>query len=167
MQSSQLSTRVPLPVAQWAERMKWSESPRDVRASIDNVAVSPSVIEDFRPLHRCLEWRMSEHYWSRAGVLPFVENEVPFLINNSGLLSENAALVLFANCAETNPDRIVVMELGAGTGLFARYFLDSFRTLCEQERQTYYDRLTYRHLRPQTMRAGADDPGERTARDAV
>ena len=135
--------RVPLPLPQWTERLKWSDSARDARASIDGVAVTPTVIEDFQPLHRCLESRLADCYWSRAGVLPFAEGEVPFLVNNSGRLSENAALVLFANCTETNPEDVVVIELGAGTGLFARYFLDSFRAICEREQQDYYERLTY------------------------
>jgi tetratricopeptide (TPR) repeat protein len=38
---------------------------------------------------------------------------------------------------------VQVLELGAGLGLFARYFLDAFRTLCEQEATDFYQRLTY------------------------
>jgi tetratricopeptide (TPR) repeat protein len=135
--------RVPLPLPQWTERLKWNSNARDARATIDGVAVAPTVIEEFQPLYRCLESRLADCYWSRAGVLPFAEGEVPFLVNNSGRLSENAALVLFANCVETNPQDIAVIELGAGTGLFARYFLDSFRAICEREQKDYYDRLTY------------------------
>lgn len=135
--------RVPLPLSLWTERLKWRDHARDATASIDAVAVASTVIEDYQPLYRCLEWRMAECYWSRAGVLPFAESEVPFLVNNSGRLSENAAQVLFANCIETEAKELTVIELGAGTGLFARYFLDSFRTLCEQEHRDYYDRLTY------------------------
>jgi tetratricopeptide (TPR) repeat protein len=37
----------------------------------------------------------------------------------------------------------VVLELGIGLGLFARYFLDAFRDLCAERGANYYDRLTY------------------------
>jgi tetratricopeptide (TPR) repeat protein len=36
-----------------------------------------------------------------------------------------------------------VLEIGAGTGLFARYFLDAFRGLCQQEGRDFYGRLLY------------------------
>jgi tetratricopeptide (TPR) repeat protein len=100
------------------------------------------VIEEFRPLHRALEWRIAELYWQRRGVLPFARNEVPFVINNSGRLSECAAEVLVANCLEAPPEGLLeVVELGAGTGLFARYFLDSFRERCERGNHDFYRRL--------------------------
>jgi tetratricopeptide (TPR) repeat protein len=136
--------RVPVSVKEWASRIDWKGNARNVLHSMERVAVSPRIIEDFRPLYDCLEWRLSQHYWSAAGVLPFAGNEVPFLINNSGRLSENAALLLFANCCETQPEGpITVVEFGAGTGLFARYFLDTFEAVCEQEGRDFYSRLRY------------------------
>jgi tetratricopeptide (TPR) repeat protein len=54
------------------------------------------------------------------------------------------ALVLFAYFEQQAPHRrIQVLEMGAGTGLFARYFLDSFRDLCQQQDKNYYQRLRY------------------------
>ncbi len=38
---------------------------------------------------------------------------------------------------------IFVLELGIGVGLFARYFLDAFRDLCQQHTKDFYDRLCY------------------------
>jgi SAM-dependent methyltransferase len=102
------------------------------------------VLQEFRPLTRCLEWELSELHWNQQGILPFVENDVPFLINNSGRLSEHAAALLFANCLETlGAGSIRVLELGAGTGLFARYFLNAFRAICLQENRDFYQRLIY------------------------
>lgn len=129
---------------EWTEGLKWNGGSSDPKASIANVTVAPDIVEDFRPLAASLEWRISEHYWCTAGVLPFAENEVPFVVNNSGRLSENAATVLFAACEESKPEAdICVLELGAGTGLFARFFLDAFRAVCAQENRDYYERLTY------------------------
>jgi tetratricopeptide (TPR) repeat protein len=101
-------------------------------------------IEDFRPLSESLEWRLADAYWDGAGVLPFVRNDVPYLVNNTGRLSENHAALVFAALNEipSLPKRVVLLELGAGTGLHARYFLDAFSAVCRNEGSDLYDRLT-------------------------
>src|SRR5258708_6934104 len=103
-------------------------------------------LQDFRPLAQSLEWQLADAYWSSAGALPFVRNDVPYLVNNSGRLSEGAAELVFAAWCEraaSLPARLVVFELGAGTGLFARYFLDALAARCRAEGRDFYDRLTY------------------------
>jgi tetratricopeptide (TPR) repeat protein len=114
--------------------------------AIDSVAVPLTEIEDFRPLGECLEWRLADAFWDHAGVIPFVRNDVPHLVNNSGRLSDSAAALVFAALEEMRPSlpaRIVVLELGAGTGLYARYFLDAFKACCRQQGSDLYQRLTY------------------------
>jgi tetratricopeptide (TPR) repeat protein len=103
------------------------------------------MIEDYRPLAESLGWQLAALNWLRLGVLPFIAGDVPFIVNNNGRLSTDAAALVFANCREAEPQgsRIAVLELGAGTGLFARYFLDEFRLLCRRESRDYYDRLSY------------------------
>jgi tetratricopeptide (TPR) repeat protein len=119
------------------------------RAALDaiaNVVPSPTEIEGFRPLGECLEWRLADVYWEHAGVIPFVRNDVPYLVNNSGRLSEQAAALAFAALEELRPalpPRIVMLELGAGSGLFARYFLDAFAAQARKDGSDLYDRLTY------------------------
>jgi tetratricopeptide (TPR) repeat protein len=73
---------------------------------------------------------------------------VPFIVNNDGALSRNAADVFFASLVAADKlgqldGDIVVLELGIGVGLFARYFLDCMRDLCRQHKKDYYDRLCY------------------------
>jgi tetratricopeptide (TPR) repeat protein len=127
------------------ESLKIPGSGRSPKDSLRDVSVNPQIIQEFRPLVRSLEWELSDLYWSTQGVLPFARNDVPFVVNNDGRASENAAVVFFAYCLEssTGQNPIRVLELGAGTGLFARYFLDSFRTICVQENRDFYDRLVY------------------------
>jgi tetratricopeptide (TPR) repeat protein len=108
----------------------------------DQSDATSRVIEDFRPLAQCLEWRVSEVYWQEKGLLPFLQKEVPFLVNNSGRLSDSCARMLLANCLESPPEgRVTVLECGAGCGLFARLFLDSFRSLCAAGGHDFYQRL--------------------------
>jgi tetratricopeptide (TPR) repeat protein len=113
--------------------------------SIRNASVRWQLIEDYRPMAESLEWQLSSLHWVRHGILPFTEDRVPYLVNNNGWLSENSAALLFVNCQEAAPREgpIAVLELGAGTGLFARYFLDEFQRLCERESRDFYQRLSY------------------------
>jgi tetratricopeptide (TPR) repeat protein len=118
-------------------------SPLDAASS---VAVPPTEVEDFRPLGECLEWRLADAFWEHAGVIPFVRNDVPYLVNNSGRLSESAADLMFTALEELRPSlpaRISMLELGAGSGLFARYFLDAFAERCRNAGSDLYQRLTY------------------------
>ena len=120
------------------------EDAPDAREVLRNVRVLPRVVQDFRPLCESLEWTLSESHWRATGVRGFLLNEVPYTVNNSGTLSARAAALLFANCQERPPrGRFAVADLGAGTGLFARYLLDEFRRLCEQRGKDFHTRLGF------------------------
>lgn len=137
-------TRIPRPLKSLLQDIGLSGSAISPAQALGGVKLTSTVLQDFRPLTESLEWELSELYWAQAGLLPFVENDVPYLINNSGQLSEHVASLLFANCEECKPaGDIHVLELGSGTGLFARYFLTCFRNICEQEGKTYHTQLVY------------------------
>ena len=127
------------------ERIGLAGKPGPAAECARRASLPRHLIEDLRPMAQSLEWRLSAWSWARLGVRPFTSGEVPYLVNNDGRLSRDAAALFFINCLETEPpgDRIVVLELGAGTGLFARYFLDEIQLLCERESRDYYDRLRY------------------------
>ncbi len=102
------------------------------------------------PLAASLEWNLGQEYLRLRGNKAFLSDQspVPFVVNNDGTLSRNAAEVFFASleAAEkdgTLEDEIVVLELGIGVGLFARFFLDTMRELSRRHKKDYYDRLTY------------------------
>jgi len=126
-------------------RIELSGEPSSPSQALEQVSIDRTVVQDFRPVSESLEWELSARYWATQGLKPFIEEAVPYAINNSGWASENAAAVLFANCLESNhlSDQIRVLELGAGIGLFARQFLDAFRELCHQAQTDFYDRLIY------------------------
>jgi tetratricopeptide (TPR) repeat protein len=121
-----------------------TSDPPDPRVTLSSAHIHPRVIEDFRPLCESLEWTLSEAFWQTAGLRGFLRNEVPYSVNNSGSLSAQAAELLFANCLESAPaGNIAILEIGAGTGLFARYLLDEFREICLQRGADFYERLTF------------------------
>src|SRR5437660_1761398 len=109
-----------------------------------------SVIQDFVPLAESLEWELGQQYLRERGNKAFISDAspVPFVINNDGTLSRNAAEVFFASLVEAEKagdlePEIFVLELGIGVGLFARFFLDSFQELCQTHKKNFYHRLCY------------------------
>jgi tetratricopeptide (TPR) repeat protein len=137
--------RAPLPLSAALERIGLRGAPAPVARTLQHAAVWKNLVEDYRPVAESLEWRLARLAWDREGIQPFADGSVPYLVNNNGLLSADAAAVLFANCEEAGQAGapIRVLELGAGSGLFARYFLDEFRDLCQRGSRDYYHRLRY------------------------
>jgi tetratricopeptide (TPR) repeat protein len=117
---------------------------------LGHAQASRGVIQDFVPLAESLEWELGQQYLRDRGNKAFISDAspVPFVINNDGTLSRNAAEVFYASLEDAEkegslePD-IFVLELGIGVGLFARFFLDNFRDLCARNKKDYYDRLCY------------------------
>src|SRR5437879_590242 len=108
------------------------------------------VIQDFVPLAESLEWELGQQYLRQRGNKAFLSDAspVPFVVNNDGSLSRNAADVFYTSLVEADKagqleQDIFVLELGIGVGLFARYFLDNLKDLCWRNKKDYYDRLTY------------------------
>jgi tetratricopeptide (TPR) repeat protein len=108
------------------------------------------VIEEFRPLVDSIEWELGQQYLGERGSRVFLSdsNPIPFVINNDGLLSQNAAEVFFSSLVEAEKagpleKTIYVLELGIGLGLFARFFLDALKHLCRKHGKDYYQRLRY------------------------
>ncbi len=127
-----------------------SVQPGSPSAILSQAQTGRLVVEDFCPLSESLEWELGQQYLRERGNKAFISDAapVPFVINNDGTLSQNAAEVFFASLVEadsagTLTGEIFVLELGIGVGLFARYFLESFRDLCQKHDKDYYDRLCY------------------------
>jgi SAM-dependent MidA family methyltransferase len=116
----------------------------DVVGALRRVKIPSRILEDFCPVAESLEWRLSEQYWRTAGTRGFVEESVPYSATSGGALSQDAAAVLLANCKENPPvGPMVVLELCAGTGLFARLFLDAFHRLCREAGERFDEQLVY------------------------
>jgi tetratricopeptide (TPR) repeat protein len=101
----------------------------------------------FVPLSETATWHDASRAWTEGGTQAFAQNRVPFFINNNGHASIAAARTLVSlldsdltrERASAKDEPIYVAEIGAGTGLFARYFLDEFRELAP----AHYERITY------------------------
>jgi hypothetical protein len=108
------------------------------------------IIQDFVALAASLEWLLGQEYLRQRGNKAFLSDAspVPYVVNNDGTLSRNAAEVFFTSLVAAEKEglleeQICVLELGIGVGLFARYFLDTMRDLARQYKKDFYERLTY------------------------
>lgn len=101
------------------------------------------MLQDFRPVPDALEWRLSHSFWAEQGTRPFVQSAVPYVINNSGWLAEQAAHLTVVHCLEFPDDPVNLLELGAGSGLFARQFIQAFDEICRDEGLDFHERLRF------------------------
>jgi len=106
------------------------------------------VLHDWTPLTETLDWRLGKLAYQARGTALFVNNKVPNLLHQGGLIPYRAAEVLFASCAEaqaagTLDDEIIVVEPGMGMGLFAVQVLDRFKTRCAEAGADWYERLRW------------------------
>jgi len=120
------------------------DSPANLLDTLRRAKIPSRLVEDFCPVAESLEWRLSEQYWMTAGTRGFVEESVPYSSTSGGALSQDAAALLLVNCRENPPvGTMVVLELCAGTGLFARLFLDAFERLCVEAGESFHEQLVY------------------------
>jgi len=120
------------------------DAPENYLETLRRVNVPSLRIEDFRPFSDCLESRLADAYWMTQGTRGFMEESVPYSVTSGGSLSRDAAELLFANCLEFPPtERFAVLELCAGSGLFARHFIDGFRRLCAENNADFHTRMVY------------------------
>src|SRR5947209_11258352 len=95
--------------------------PPSPEAVLSKSQANREMIQDFVPLAESLEWELGQQYLRERGNKAFISDAspVPFVINNDGTLSRNAAEVFYASIVEaekTGPleEEIFVLELGVG-----------------------------------------------------
>lgn len=79
-------------------------------------------VEPFGPIWDSARLRLSRTFWQGADLTPFLDADVPYTGTSNGRLSEDAAEVVLA--ARPGARTLRVLELGAGSGVFAKLFLD-------------------------------------------
>ena len=82
-------------------------------------------VEEFGPVWTSARVRLSRAGWQAATLEPFLDLAVPYTSTSSGRLSDDAVSVALA--ARPGAAGLRILELGAGSGIFARLFLDALR----------------------------------------
>jgi len=97
------------------------------------VALAPEpkrILEDYRPVWNSLDLRLARAFWRERGVGAFLDGEVPYGATCGGRLADDAARVLLLRLAETGHQGPVhLLEIGAGSGVFAKIMLDRLAAL--------------------------------------
>lgn len=105
-------------------------SPSDILSS---GAARGTALEAFGPAHRCARVRISHAFWNRSGFDPFLNLDVPYTGTSSGRLSEDALEVALAAADKADTaSGLRILEIGAGTGVFAKLFLDRMKEIAPE-----------------------------------
>ncbi len=108
------------------DRLELESGPPALHRVLAEPPKSGPVLETFRPIRECLDFRLSRRFWNLRGADAFLGGDVPYLVTNDGHLAAKGVATLLA-AAEDLDDEIRVLELGAGSGIFAKQFLDQLR----------------------------------------
>jgi hypothetical protein len=107
-------------------------------------------LQPYTPYPQALRWKIQSSYYSRKGVNAWLDKDVPDTITcNSLAAMNNATIVLDAVTRQealgslSPDDPIVVLEYGAGSGLFAYNFIRRFEQVCQREKKNFAQRLIY------------------------
>lgn len=84
-------------------------------------ALRGTPVEDWGPVWQSARLRLARAAWAVSGLDPFLNFDVPYAATSSGRLAGDAVAVLLA--ARPGATSLRVLELGAGSGVFARTFL--------------------------------------------
>jgi len=82
-------------------------------------------VEGFTPIWGCAAARVARSAWVDCGLEVFLRTDVPYGATSSGRLSNDAVQLLLETGKKSRPCRF--LEIGAGSGLFAKLFLDSLK----------------------------------------
>ncbi|MAA79712.1 MAG: hypothetical protein CL916_10670 [Deltaproteobacteria bacterium] len=100
------------------------------------------LLEPPKPLSQSLEWRLAARYWLHHGVAPFSDGSVPYIINNSGW-APRAAAELILEMGRQRDGNLIVIEVAAGSGIFARQVLDYVQKKSLESNEDTYERLLW------------------------
>ncbi len=103
-------------------------------------------IQDFVPYAQSLKWQIHTDYYQTRGAQAWLSQEVPYNVTSNRQAAHQNAAVLLAALQAQPPEAnapIRVLELGAGLGIFALNFLQTFRNLCHDAGVDYSQRLEY------------------------
>jgi len=106
-------------------------------------------IEDKIPYQDSIIWNIQDNYYNAMGINAWKKGELAFNPTSNLQAAYQNAKVVFQTIAtatiqRTNPnEKIYILELGSGIGIFALNFLKAFKEICKQENKDYYKKIKY------------------------
>lgn len=92
------------------------------------------ILEDYKPFSESLLWKLQKEYYQGAGVDAWRQPEVPHYITCNPVIGKAYAEIVFAFLRdllrqEPVKGKVYLLEMGAGSGMFAYHFLKHFEKL--------------------------------------
>jgi hypothetical protein len=105
------------------------------------------ILESQVRLSECLLWRLMEDYYRQEGINAW--RYVPSYVTNNRVIAESYAAILVEALYDALPalnfdEPLYILELGAGTGSFSKYFLQEFEARIADSPQLV--RLPWRYV---------------------
>ncbi|HIP23033.1 MAG TPA: hypothetical protein EYG79_05490 [Rhodobacteraceae bacterium] len=97
----------------------------DPVAIIANGAQKGHPVESFQPIWDSAAMRIARSAWVDCGLEVFLQMDVPYGATSSGRLSDDAVQLLLETGPKDHPCRF--LEIGSGSGIFAKLFLDALK----------------------------------------
>ena len=112
-------------------------SPKDIVARGQTAGIP---LEPFGPIWDSAFFRFSRDSWQTSDLTTFAAGHVPYVATSNGFQSDAAVEVLLESQRQTGRDGpIKLLEVGSGSGVFAKMFLDRLRVVAPD----VYDRTRY------------------------
>src|SRR6266404_3445363 len=106
------------------------------------------LLQSFTPYNKSIKWDINSNYYLKRGADAWLKGEVPYDITSNSYAGYQNALLLYHTVLDMEKnnqlgenEKINVLELASGVGLFAINFIEQFRKICENNKANYFNRF--------------------------
>ncbi|RYX99054.1 hypothetical protein EON78_04010, partial [bacterium] len=88
-------------------------------------------------------WTIHDKYYQENGKNSWKNGHIPFNITSNSRFAYQNAKIFFEAVKDSSLEKLYIMEMGAGSGIFAYYFLEQLKIICEQKKSDLFKRVHY------------------------
>jgi len=107
-------------------------------------------LQTYVPYDKSIKWNIHQNFFLKKGANAWLNGDVPYDITSNSCIAFQIASLLYQTASEMDKknrlrkdEKIYIMELASGVGLFAINFLKQFEKICRDNNVDYFDRLQY------------------------
>ena len=119
-------------------------------------------IQELTAYNNSLKWEIQRNYYLKRGVNAWKKSEVPFNITSNPQSAYQNARVVFDSLIQNydSDEKIYILEIGSGTGVFALNFIEQFESICKKENSDFYKKIHYlfTDFSPKNLQDASNNP---------
>lgn len=103
-------------------------------------------LEDYKPYYQSFVWGLHNQVYEDINIFDWRERQIPFSITSNYQAARQKAELIIESIILSPPsseEKIYIMELGSGLGIFALNFIKAFTNICIQKDLSYHTQLHY------------------------